>query len=588
MRARDYWQLGGAVLAVAAMNVACRPTCMLARTVGDPSARYTYAVHETRYDQGAASAGLYFQQEVPDERTLSINDENEWGDIEGSVWYPAKVSGSVTGFVYTTNTEFAATPGPVPIVFIMQGRLASNAYGYLGYSSLQAALAQAGIIAVSVRMDLVDQGLAGTIQNETDWAKRLLANMYYFGQENGTSGSVFKDKIDFTRIGLIGHSHGGLAVMKAPDLIDSAFAASDNDWQVKALMTLGTNYLSPYPPAGIPFMTILPANEGGYTGYSPPFPTGAPGFPEVPGARLYDQVEPAPFKALLYVHGADHQSFNRKFPSDGRPDTLGRREHEMILRAYGSAFFQAFLLDLPSTGQEAFLKRSSGPMAYLNGKRYPHLFMAASPSTGQYGDINVDVSNLVQSWKSQFSLTIEDHEDGSPTSNTQGGAVSSVGLDIEETEGSAGESYAGETRLVLASQLSCTPSTEGSCTGYLRSELPARLADLSGRSAILVRVAEVIKSTDVATPTGVALEVGLESASGEVSYVPADRMPAVPRPYFRNDPATQRWVMTTLRIPLHCFSPVFRGMFLQNIRAIRLRPLAETGRKMAFDDLQLE
>jgi hypothetical protein len=526
----------------------CRPPTVH----GDPSGFSRHAYSEERYE----------------------HFDPAFGSLVGSACYPAHVSDPVDPktTVWVPDAPFAAI-GPAPIVFLVHGANPSP-LSYLGYGYLQGALARLGIIAVSVRLrpDVNDEASAPLV----------VAHVRHFAKRNGTIGDRFFAKVDVKNVGLFGHSRAGITVMAVPELLDGTF-------RVGALLALASDQRKGGPPPGIPFMTILPAAEGGITVFVPPYGN-EPGFPDVPGAQNYDRDLPAPFKAQLYVHHADHELWNQNWKTkDANPsksDVFPRENHEMILRAYGTAFFRAFLQDLPSSPGEQgnFLKQPEGAISYLNGFRLPALARAPSPSSGQYGSFKVDPHDLVPAWQSAFALTVDDNRHGVQR-NALGGATSVKNLHVAQMEGQGTGDYAGDARLMIARVLACSGPD---CPGFIRTELPEPARDLRERTAVLVRAGETLPPTF--PPEGVSFDLGLESASGEVAWVPAEHVGGVPRPYHRSDSAA-RFVLKTLRFSLACFKGA-SGDFIDrhrgDIRAIRLRPRAAVGREIAFDHLQLE
>ncbi|HEY0712164.1 MAG TPA: hypothetical protein VGF45_05795, partial [Polyangia bacterium] len=469
-----------------------------------------------------------------------------------------------------------------PIVFLAHGNTLANPNSFRGYNYLQAALAQAGIIAVSVRLDTT------SILGDEAWAERLVRNIDHFARANSNNRGKYFGKIDFQRIGLFGHSRGGSAVRAAVPLLDAGR-------RVGALLLLGSDDRLPVP-ADVPFMAILPAAESIGTGYDPFVEyRGAPGYPDIPNAKTYDTVTPAPLKAALYVHGANHNSWNRVWSGDPEPRPpvlLSREQQEMILRSYGSAFFQAFLIDRALAGGDAaFVNQQHGAISFLTGLNVPRLFRRASPSSGQYGDIEVKPEVLHLSFKSTDRITVDDHDstdDGFAT-NTLGGSNTSSGVLVNEHADFL-SGYAGRTRLVEVNQQTCDPNA-GPCLGFVRYELPTSSRDLTNRTGLILRAAEVVERGALSLPEqGIGFDVGLESSTGEVAWCSADRVGGLPRPYLRADRA-QRYMLKTIRFRMSCFAGP-AGDFLtrhrSRIAAIRIRPQAAPERKLAFDDLQLE
>jgi hypothetical protein len=522
------------------------PACGAPKVVGDPSADTRFAYSEERYDVPQLGAP----------------------NLKGSIYFPAHMEHFLPGsaaYVGGPHAAFAHI-GAAPVVILAHGvhPTSSSPEGdtsYLGYPALQAALAWAGIVAVSVHLDFT--------KSPTDQAKAIVEHVRYLAGRNWRVVDQFFGKLDLTHLGLFGHSRGGSAIMEVPGLLPSGTHA-------RALLALASDGWHAAPPAGIPLMTILPGAEWGGAYSTLGHPT-APGFPDVSGAKLYDHDAPAPFKAQLYVRHADHLLWNRQWkPGDAvvPGEVVAREVHEMILRCYGAAFFRAFLQDLPSSDGEraAFLKRDTGRIAYLNGFRLPKLVDPASPSSGQYATYEVDPDDLVASWQSGFALTVEDYQQGNgPRTNSLGAETTFHHVGWAQKKDFA---YAGDTTLFVATVKPGAP-------GHIRTALPRSARDLTHRTAVTIRAAETLAFDQA--KKGVGFELGLEGADGHVAWVSAGRVGGLPRPFVRND-GNERYVFKTLRFSLACFEGLHRG----DVRAILLRPMADAGREIAFDTLQIE
>jgi len=178
----------------------------------------------------------------------------------------------------------------------------------------------------------------GGVQNIEDRADLIIDSIKHFQSLDADSGSVFFQRIDFQRLGLMGHSRGGDAVVTVPTVIALPGVA------IRGVLALApTNFrfwfgLTTIRPKGYPFMTILPAGDGDVVDNN--------------GAQFYDQAVPDPYKSQLYAHFTCHNLFNRQWPQDEGvgPPRVSRTEHERILAAYGCAFFRSTLLGHATQG----------------------------------------------------------------------------------------------------------------------------------------------------------------------------------------------------------------------------------------------
>ncbi|MGH9382809.1 MAG: S8 family serine peptidase, partial [Vicinamibacterales bacterium] len=266
--------------------------------------------------------------------------------VRGNAFYPATTDGSNQNFNDSAGTR-------VPIVFMAHGNhpvlhdpanraaeFCPNTPGrpagavkisnHLGYVYLQERLARLGIASVSV--DCNETNCEGNSpQNITERAELIAAAIRHFQSLDSGGHQIFGGHLDFDKVGLLGHSRGGEAVLLVPELTGSRAAAGAT---FKAVLSLAptSNGASSGTPRSFAFMTILPAGDGDVR--------------QNFGAVFYDRAVPTPFKSQLYIHEANHNFFNTEWVN---PDRLSgaapmpRADHEAILTVYACAFFRTTL-----------------------------------------------------------------------------------------------------------------------------------------------------------------------------------------------------------------------------------------------------
>jgi hypothetical protein len=462
------------------------------------------------------------------------------GARKGRVYYP----GDDDGEKQPVHKRLAAL-GRVPIVFMAHGNHSPADPSYLGYDYFQHDLAKMGIIAVSIDCNALNGGYL-SMQNIEDRADLIIDNIDYFQGVDGDPGSIFHQRIDFGRVGLMGHSRGGDAVVTAASVIALpgvaiksclALAPTNARFQVGGLSTI--------QPKGYAFMTLLPAGDGDVRDNN--------------GAQFYDQAVPAPFKSQLYVHYTNHNFFNRQWLNDDslnypQPPVIARVEHERVLTAYGCALFRATLL-----GQTTNL--------YLAGDRLPASVMTA---------------HVHLSYQKSEVLTVDNHEDGNTINKNSLNRPTSqfAGMSADEypfRKGAAGafnSSFYGDTVGMVVK-----PGKPGR---IFRSEL-AKTTNLT-KSEIWIRAAEVTDGANV--PAGATgFKLGLEDKNGGRAWVDSDEVGGLPRPYNRN-PGMIKTMLKTLRFKGGCFdtAPKFD---LKSVRAVLIKCDRKDERAFAFDDLQI-
>lgn len=541
-----------AAIGLGLLGLACRPSvpCATPLSGGDPSGGAEYSIAQLEWAEGNSRI---------------------------AITYPARSSGGLGGYIAGSDVPFADELTNAPVVILLHGNGGGGEGNtYTGYSYLQSALARHGITAMSVSGSSTS-GLTATEAVVREAMHRLLA-------------APFRWRLNLQNIGMMGHSAGGTTVRNIA-------ASPPPGMRVRAVLMLGTQGGDGASfPAVDGYMTLLPAAEGVATcpPGSPATCTLNPGYPDVPGAIEFDTKRPTPFNVQLYVHRANHYSWNRatRSPdaaSSAVPPVFSAKHHELILRSYGTAFFRAILQDMPNEPLEQwpFFRSQQGSISYLNGHRLPSLTSPASPSTGVYGETTVDPAGLVLSWKSPYLTAVDDYQQNNGASTNSLSRTITSGLVMEERDCRSGcMRYAGLTRMLFLT--AACASGAATCPGAsYRTELGAEQRNLRRRAAVLIRAGEPFERNDHVPPVaarGVSFALGLEDTSGTIQWKNADEVGGVPRPYARND-SYGRWVLKTLRFPIDCFTDVDTT----SIAAIHLMPVnTDPGRQIAFDDLALE
>jgi hypothetical protein len=518
-----------------------RVSCVAPALVSDPAALDLFPVGTLTYNGGTFT---FLGESLP---------------IRGTVYYPAEADGAAQPFHVRL-----AERGPVPIVFIAHGNHGTHrdpvnpvnpATGeenqncgpvpgwveipnHEGYDYLQRQLARMGIIAVGVYSNpgnCRDRSVT-TIRRR---AELVIASVNHLRSLHGGTDPIFGGRIDFSRVGLLGHSQGGEAVIVVPEV------------PLAGVTILGVLSLAPVDfqassgvPRGYAFMTILPAGDGDVRRND--------------GAKFYDRADPGPFKCQLYVHHANHNFFNRQWlENDGAgtgPLIMSRADHERVLSTYGCAFFRAVLLGHATTD---ILARRTLPVGTPTGSVY-HSF----------------------EWTDQE--TVDDHEDGNTINfNSLGQMTAQVGLSADEhpfvrlAAGRFNDTFFGATIGMVA--------VPREVNGHFRTPLPAPV-DLSRRE-VWVRCAEVYNGTNL--PAGATgFQLGLEDDGGNQVWIDSNDVGGLARPYERTDALTKT-MLQTLRFPAGCGRTRQSRFDPGAVRAVLLWLNRGDDRPLAFDVVQL-
>ena len=498
-----------------AQQVAVR--CIDPPTAGDPSRVNLFPVGTTEYNGGTIVLG------------------GQSFTVKGTVYYPADSDGVGTPF----NARLAKV-GKAPIVFLAHGNHGVSSPSHLGYDYFQVQLARMGIVACSVFLNETN-GTWLTIDNIHDRADLIIAGIAQMKSLSDGGDPIFGGKLDFGRVGTMGHSRGGDAVVAVLERIAVPGVT------IRAVISLAPTNIgaSSGKPKGVAFMTILPAADGDVV--------------ENNGTVFYDGATPAPLKVQLYVTNACHNFFNRQWLNNdngGGLPTMTRAEHERILSAYGCAFYRAFLLGHNTTG-------------YLTYRVLP-----AAVSTG----------NVQFAFAQDPAVTVDNYEDANGIGknslnqhNTQSGGIGAAEFPFGQVAGAFNTSFFGNSTGMV-----CRPAKKN---GTFRWQLDKK-SNLSS-SEVWIRCAEVFTGSPL-PPNATGFQLGLEDANGVVGWVDCDEVGGVPRPFDRQafDSLTKT-MLRTLRFNPACCKPVEGTLNVKQIVALLVKLNRQAPVPLAFDDVQI-
>jgi hypothetical protein len=214
-----------------------------------------------------------------------------------------------------------------------------------GYAYLQDALAQHGIISVSV-----DHNFANFTESHIETrADTIIAALTLLSAENTDQTSRYFGRLDFTNIGLMGHSRGGDAVVRAVQKITASSALS-SQYTVEAVCSLAptdftggagiVNHVSLGPGDTNFYLVVYGALDadifGGY--FSGNDADSYPGS----GFRHYDRAGVS--KAMVFLDNCCHNPFNTVWLADGNDSNDSRvtsaADHQSIAVDYIGDLFR--------------------------------------------------------------------------------------------------------------------------------------------------------------------------------------------------------------------------------------------------------
>lgn len=420
-----------------------------------------------------------------------------------------------------------------------------------GYDYLAKNLASWGIGVVSIN---ANRGITCGGGNDGDWGLNLargklvlkhLSMLYTWASSGGAPESLglgangLRSKLDFSNVGLLGHSRGGEGVRAAYNLYKDAgslWPAKIPGLQVKAIYEIGAvdGQTSRVLDAdGTVWNQLLPMCDGDVSNLEGRYPY---------ERMLMNKHESSDAQKSLYeVWGANHNFFNTEWQgsdsygcSAGKPifDSRGwySTEQQQVALASVPAFFRSRL----GLKAEPAFNQNFNPLNELPGvvKDVTQVDREFTPSPGETENVVID----------DFDKPTGINSSGFPNTASQ------IQIDHKNLE------YGRDQRVA---SISWTAAGSGT---YFESVWAAPLQgkDIHDYATLDFRAARINQSG--ANEKGTDFGIALIDASGMVSKeVPVSRFALI------NGPGTNNPVLQTVRIPLS----EFKGVDMSRIHSVR-------------------
>jgi N-acetylmuramoyl-L-alanine amidase len=466
---------------------------------------------------------------------------------------------------------------------------------HLGYCSLgaigagtpylQEELARIGFVSMSISTNGANL-LNLLVEMRGQYILQYLDQLRRF---NNDPRSRFHDKLDFTRVALIGHSRGGDAVVKAAKLnlqrspatrfgIRSVISVSPTDMTGVLATTATQKPLSLSANDGASYCILYGAEDGDVIGGG----DGAHGGTGT-GFRYYDRSDAR--RAMVFIHGANHNRFNREWPDEAPPvaTSITRLQQETLAKEYVSGWLRFTMLG-DSPQQDLFNGTSAN-------------------------SLTLPVSLM---WKFGRSLeTIERFQDTNPARNTLNGAVTEPSYVTEvaiDTENPADLVIGGGVLLPTIPHVDrvVRAAVATGTSAPLREGIPAGHNDVRRFSHLTFRVTKLYPTTSAATIAAAPLPdftLTLEDGAGHRATLPGAAVraanPLSVRPYFHTGPDFElatpgaapplrnmtKCNLETWRVPLPAFTAALPALALGNIKAVEFDFAAVAGEPVYVDTI---
>lgn len=265
------------------------------------------------------------------------------------------------------NENVVAGEGALPIVVLVHGNHQATSPSYLGYGYLQKQLAEQGVLSVSV-----DTNMANLFDSAVSMrAELVLSALDTMSKLNGDKNSRFFGRVDLSKVGMMGHSRGGDAVVRAA--IKNGRTLNPK-YGIKYLCVLSPTDFSGTMPVASDKYVITDRDAEFFTAVYGSLDgdiSGTGGSTALPGTcfRHYDRAT-VKNKSMVFLENCCHNRFNQVWASDGDdfrldpadkagtpPRLLSQADHESLAQE----FIGEFMLQLlgPNSYRDFFVGKRS-------------------------------------------------------------------------------------------------------------------------------------------------------------------------------------------------------------------------------------
>ena len=472
-------------------------------------------------------------------------------DLKAVVRYPAVANG----------IDAAFKPGSFPLVVMVHGNSGMPS-SYLGYDYLLDHLAGHGFVAMSIYAP-VDSMIEVR-------ARAIFEHLAIMAQKNALPG-LFNGHVDFSHVGIMGHSRGGEAVVRAAQIN----TGEGLGWNLDCGVAIAPTDFFHYGDPGMPLAVVYGSNDGDVAGWWSQPPTAS-----FTGFDLYDEAGRP--RSFVFAYGATHDRFNSEwastenttelyFPMGSSVSSWGAIHTADLPKLIPEAAHQAIVKGYATAYMQLYLQSRAEQVEYFLGALKP-----AAVTT------EVHVSHQEAGTQVVDSFEQLPHD---AATNSLGAAVTPTALAAPPVEDWLHSIDSFSPHMTAGGDVAWTSSA-----GVYMSSVPAANADISAYSALSFRVSQRYGSAHNPAAQAQECYVRLTDGAGNSRAIRSGAFMTIPYPYERGVTSLIKSALKTVRIPLASYVVANAGAQIVDLTDITSIAFGFTSRptgEIALDDIEL-
>jgi hypothetical protein len=460
-------------------------------------------VSDPTIDTSIPHAGVFSYDETTQGYVDVIDDlGGAWHvPLKANIHFPADVAGA------TTIGEISLAQASYPLVVVVHGN-SDVGNSYAGYDYLLEHLAKNGFMTASIHLE-VDQII-------TDRARVLHRHLQILFNLLGPHVA--------NNIGIMGHSRGGEAVVKAAALNH----VEAWGYNINAVISLAPTNLMNVPLVGAwakPFLIIYGSLDGDVAGI------------DNTGFELYDRAGGSK-KSMMFVYRSCHGRYNKLW---GDADfTLGKLTPTDIARVLSVDSHQKIAMGYMSAFFRQHLRAETQYEGLFRGEWVPAAVQASDANMKIYPQYEDTMARTVDNFEGVHTATTWQ-------TSTIGGTVTQAGLFIPDEA---------NLRSIDPQSPHHTAGLRilwNAVTDSLQFSIPAGQRDVSAFAAVSFRITQRLAASN---PEGQPqdLRLTLTDSGGKSRAIRVSKLAEIPYPDVRGIGSLTKSALRTMRIPLSAYT----------------------------------